>query len=78
MVSTHINLQGQSRHLQPRARKLVNLTFHTGALIDDPERVLEQDAKEARSLRVRSSQELEQKKAGLEKIVANWIQLKNQ
>ena len=34
------------------------LTFHTGALISDPEGVLEGDAKEARVFRVKSGEEL--------------------
>jgi hypothetical protein len=62
----------------PRAKKFVNLTFHTGALISDPEGVLEGDAKEARVFRVKSGEELSGKKAGLEMVVKNWIQLKDQ
>jgi hypothetical protein len=57
----------------PRAKKFVNLTFHTGTLIDDPESVLEGEAKEARVFRVKSGEELGEKKAGLEMVVRNWI-----
>ena len=70
--------KGNLATFNPRAKKFVNLTFHTGAVIDDPEGVLEGDAKKARVLRVGSSEELDGKKAGLETIVRNWIQLKDQ
>ena len=67
--------KGNMATFNPRAKKFVNLTFHTGALIIDPEGVLEGDAKEARVFRVKSSDELKEKKAGLEKVVQGWIKL---
>ena len=70
--------KGNLATFNPRAKKFVNLTFHTGALISDPDGVLEGDAKEARVFRVASSEELMNKQAGLEKVVKNWIQLKDQ
>ena len=70
--------KGNLATFNPRAKKFVNLTFHTGALISDPEGVLEGDAKEARVFRVKSGEELSGKKAGLEMVVKNWIQLKDQ
>jgi hypothetical protein len=70
--------KGNLATFNPRAKKFVNLTFHTGALIIDPDDVLEGDAKEARVFRVESSEELSAKKSGLEKVVVNWIQLKDQ
>ena len=69
---------GNLATFNPRAKKFVNLTFHTGALIDDPDGVLEGDAKEARVFRVESDEELSKKKAGLEKVVKHWVQLKDQ
>ena len=70
--------EGNMATFNPRAKKFVNLTFHTGALISDPEGVLDGDAKEARVFRATSSEELGRKKAGLEMVVKNWIQLKDQ
>lgn len=70
--------QGNMATFNPRAKKFVNLTFHTGALISDPEGVLEGEAKEARVFRVESSEELDRKRAGLEAVVRNWILLKDQ
>ena len=70
--------KGNMATFNPRAKKLVNLTFHTGSLINDPEGVLEGDAKEARVFRVSGSEELGRKKAGLEMVVMNWIQLKDE
>jgi hypothetical protein len=69
--------KGNLATFNPRAKKFVNLTFHTGATINDPEGVLEGDAKEARSFRAANSEELETKKAGLEAVVRNWIQLQD-
>jgi len=70
--------KGNMATFNPRAKKFVNLTFHTGALISDPEGVLDGDAKEARVFRVGSSEELSGKRSGLEAVVRNWIQLKDQ
>jgi hypothetical protein len=70
--------KGNMATFNPRAKKFVNLTFHTGALISDPEGVLDGDAKEARVFRVGSGEDLSRKKAGLEAVVRNWIQLKDQ
>jgi hypothetical protein len=69
--------KGNLATFNPRAKKFVNLTFHTGALIPDPEGVLDGDAKEARVFRIETSAELSQKKMGLEKVVKNWIQLRD-
>jgi hypothetical protein len=70
--------RGNMATFNPRAKKLVNLTFHTGAQISDPEGVLDGDAKEARVFRVESDEDLSRKQAGLEAVVRNWIQLKDQ
>ena len=56
----------------------MNLTFHTGALINDPGGGLDGDAKEARVFDVSSREELDQKKAGFEMIVKNWIKMQDQ
>lgn len=68
--------QGNIATFNPRAKKFVNLTFHTGAFIDDPAGVLEGDAKEARVFRVTNADALEEKKAGLVAVIRNWIRLK--
>jgi hypothetical protein len=70
--------KGNMATFNPRAKKFVNLTFHTGALISDPEGVLDGDAKEARVFRATDSEELGRKKAGLETVVKNWIQLRDE
>ena len=69
--------KGNLATFNPRAKKFVNLTFHTGAEIEDPEGVLEGDAKEARVLRVESDEDLAKKQSGLEKVVQNWISMKD-
>jgi len=65
--------KGNLATFNPRAKKFVNLTFHTGATIDDPDGVLEGDAAEARVFRVESEDEFNNKKSGLESVVRNWI-----
>jgi hypothetical protein len=70
--------KGNMATFNPRAKKFVNLTFHTGAQIADPEGVLDGEAREARVFRVTGSEELGTKKAGLEMVVKDWIRLKDQ
>jgi hypothetical protein len=69
--------RGNLATFNPRAKKFVNLTFHTGALIRDPEGVLEGDAKDARVFRVANSDELLDRWRGLETVVKNWITKKD-
>lgn len=69
--------KGNLATFNPRAKKFVNLTFHTGATIDDPDSVLEGDAAEARVFRVESADDFGEKKAGLQNVVKNWIKLKD-
>jgi hypothetical protein len=69
--------KGNLATFNPRAKKFVNLTFHTGAEINDPDGVLEGDAKEARVFRVTNHEELIEKRAGLEVVVKNWIKLRD-
>jgi hypothetical protein len=69
--------KGNIATFNPRAKKFVNLTFHTGALIDDPYLILKGEAKEARVFKVESQEELISKKAGLQKVINNWIKLKD-
>ncbi len=69
--------KGNLATFNPRAKKFVNLTFHTGAKIDDPDGVLEGDAAEARVFRVESAEEFSTKKSGLENVVRNWITMQD-
>jgi len=69
--------KGNLATFNPRSKKFVNLTFHTGATIEDPEGVLEGDAAEARVLRVGSEEEFNTKKSGLESVVRNWITMQD-
>jgi hypothetical protein len=58
----------------PRSKKCVNLTFYTGAMIEDPHGVLPGDPKEARAFRAANTNKLSERKAELEDVVRNWIQ----
>ena len=69
--------KGNLTTFNPRAKKFVNLTFHTGAIIKDTDGVLEGEAKEARVFRIANQEDLNKKKTGLVKVVQNWIQIKD-
>jgi hypothetical protein len=69
--------KGNLATFNPRAKKFVNLTFHTGAIIDDQAGVLEGDSKEARVFRVENADDLQNKRVGLENVVRSWIALKD-
>ena len=69
--------EGNLATFGPRAKAHANLMFHKGALIDDPEGVLEGGAREVRTFRAASSEELSGKRAGLEKVVQSWIKLRD-
>ena len=69
--------KGNLATFNPRAKKFVNLTFHTGAMIEDPNGVLEGEAKEARVVRVASQEDLDSKRTGIEAVVRNWLTLKD-
>lgn len=69
--------KGNMATFNPRAKKFVNLTFHTGATIDDPRGVLDGDAAEARVFRVENEEEFTSKKLGLEIVIRNWIAMKD-
>jgi len=59
----------------PRAKKFVNLTFHKGALINDPAGLLVGDKKEARVARFMSMEDVENKQSALENVVKEWVKL---
>ncbi len=59
-----------------RSKKFVNLTFHKGALIDDPHNVLEGEAKEARVMRFRDMADVKAKEEALTTVIRNWIKMK--
>ena len=69
--------KGNLATFNPRAKKFVNLTFHTGATIEDPEGILEGDAAEARVFRVESDEEFNGKRSGFESVVRNWITMQD-
>jgi hypothetical protein len=56
-----------------RAKKFVNLTFHTGAHIKDPAGLLQGEAKEARVARFVDMDDVHNKKGALEAVVKAWI-----
>ncbi len=69
--------KGNLATFNPRAKKFINLTFHTGATIKDPDGILEGDAAEARVFRVESEGEFNTKKSGLESVIRNWITMQD-
>lgn len=69
--------KGNMATFNPRAKKFVNLTFHTGAYIDDPTGLLEGDKKEARVARFNDMADVKKRQKDLEIVVKNWIKLKD-
>lgn len=69
--------KGNMATFNPRAKKFVNLTFHTGALIKDTSGLLEGDKPEARVVRFNDMEEVLKKKEALESVVHKWIELKD-
>lgn len=70
--------KGNMATFNPRAKKFVNLTFHTGAYIADDTGLLEGDKKEARVARFNDMADVKAKKRNLESVVQNWIKLKDE
>ncbi len=60
------------------ARKFVSLMFHKGALLDDPDELLEGDGKEARVARFYDMADVEKKKESLEKVIRTWIVMQDE
>jgi len=59
-------------------KKHVSLMFHTGATIDDSSGLLEGDGKEARSAKFYGPEDIEEKKDALEKVIREWIKMKDE
>ncbi len=59
------------------AKKFVSLMFHKGALIHDPDGLLEGDGKETRVARFHNMEDIEQKKAALVRIIQEWIDMQD-
>jgi uncharacterized protein YdeI (YjbR/CyaY-like superfamily) len=59
------------------AKKFVSLMFHKGAFIQDASGLLEGDGKEARVARFIDVADIKKKKKALEKVVKEWIRLKD-
>ena len=69
--------KGNMATFNPRAKKFINLTFHTGAFLNDETGLLEGDKKEARVARFENMEDIESKKELLEVIVKKWIAFKD-
>ena len=60
------------------AKKHVSLMFHKGASIPDDTGLLQGDGKEGRAAKFKDMEDIEAKKADLEKVVRAWIQLQDE
>lgn len=60
------------------AKKFVSLMFHKGATINDPSGLLQGDAKEGRTARFESLEDIEQKKSALEAVIREWIRMQDE
>lgn len=59
------------------AKKMVSLMFHKGALLPNESGLLEGDAKEGRTARFTSMEDIETKKDALISVVKEWIELQD-
>ena len=59
------------------AKKMVSLMFHKGALLPNESGLLEGDAKEGRTARFSSLEDIEAKKDALISVVKEWIALQD-
>ncbi len=59
------------------AKKHVSLMFHKGALIEDSSGLLEGEGKEARTVKLHSLEEIEERKADLQRIVRTWVKMRD-
>lgn len=59
------------------AKKHVSLMFHKGALINDPNGLLEGDGKEARTAKFSDLEDVESKKSALEAVIKEWIRIQD-
>ncbi len=59
------------------AKKHVSLMFHKGATIADDSGILQGDAKEGRTAKFGSMQEIEDRKKDLEAVVLEWVRMQD-
>lgn len=62
----------------PKAKKYIQIVFHKGALIDDGSGLLEGDHPERRDAKFHNMEDVRAKKAGLEKVINDWVKIMNQ
>jgi hypothetical protein len=60
-----------------KAKKNVSLMFHKGALLEDTTGLLQGDGQEARTAKFFSLEEIEKRKADLEKVIKKWVRLQD-
>ncbi len=70
--------KGNIASFSMNAKKLVSLMFHKGAMIDNPNGLLEGEGKEARVARFYSLEDIEGKKEALEYLIEAWITLRDE
>ena len=59
------------------AKKFVSLMFHKGAMIYDPNGLLEGDGKENRVARFQDLDDIENKKDALKAVIKEWIKMQD-
>lgn len=59
------------------AKKFVSLMFHKGAMINDPNGLLEGDGKESRVARFNDMEDIARKKEALQSVIREWIKMQD-
>ena len=57
----------------PKSTQHVTLMFHTGATFPDPDGIIEGDGEVARSVKIRTHEDLARKAPALQGLVTAWI-----
>ena len=70
--------EGNIATFNMRAKKFVNLTFHSGAEIPGHHPILEGDGKEARVVRIESMEDAESKRSALQGVIQAWVKWKDE
>ena len=69
--------KGNIASFYPKTKTHASLMFHRGALLDDPDGLLEGEGDTSRVARFLDADDLERKRAPLQRLIRRWIELQD-
>ena len=69
--------KGNIASFYPKTTKHASLMFHRGAMLDDPDGLLEGEGDVSRVARFLDADDLERKREALQRLIRNWIELQD-